>query len=155
MSELPKYTSERALKGLRSYGVRGLNILNRYILMMIPYLERETGVPRGKFDDYEAFVRSILVSEVAAVLIAEDYDCTLEEGYHIAWLSETYGMHEYPSPDRCSVLKKLHASGARDFLLKIAAEEGWSPEDVGLVGPDLLIKAPVELDGGTGQRRLV
>lgn len=51
-------------------------------------------------DDMQAFIDKIATHQAAAVLIARDYNCSLQLGAHMAWLSEPYGEREFPiDPD--------------------------------------------------------
>lgn len=100
--------------------------------MMTPQLERETKLHHGRYDDYDEFVFKILAPEIVAVIISEDYDCSLELGYHIGWLSAPFGEREFPAPLECPVLGKLHKVSSRANLLQMVADEGWNLEDVGL-----------------------
>lgn len=52
-----------------------------------------------------------------ATLIAEDYDCTIEDGYHMAWLSDLYGLHEFPDRDDCPVLESITSLDSREVRM--------------------------------------
>lgn len=120
-----------------SYGYRGKDIMTRFIHSLTPVMERITSMEHTRYDKYEDFVDMMLIPELAAVLIAEDYDCSIEDGYHIAWLSEPFGQREFPELDSCPVLRRLQKEGARDHLLRLAAADGWQPEDLGVDGKTL------------------
>lgn len=98
-----------------SYGSRGFAIIVRFILVITPVLEARTGVSRHEFQNYDAIVSRILLPEVVAVVIGEDYECCLQDAYHIGWLSELYGCMEYPQDDDCPVLKKLYAENSQEM----------------------------------------
>lgn len=98
-----------------SYGERGFDIISRYIYVVTPVLEDRTGVSHTAFDNYEAIVVKILLPEVVAVVISEDYECSLDEGYHLGWLSELYGDMEYPQDHKCPVLKSLYGEGTKEI----------------------------------------
>lgn len=48
-----------------------------------------------EIDDMSTFLAVLGVPQVTAVLIAEDYNCSLAAGAHMAWLSEPYGRREF------------------------------------------------------------
>lgn len=98
-----------------SYGARGKAIITRFIYNITPQLENATGVAEAVYQDYPNVVDNIFLADVAAALISEDYGCSLEEGFRLAWLSEQHGAIEFPEFVACPALKMLHDAGCEAF----------------------------------------
>lgn len=93
--------------------MHGKSIICRYIYNTTRYLEEQTGVLEAEYGvTYPDVVEKIFLADVVAVLLSEDYSCTLEQGYKLAWLSELYGAKEFPFRDNCPVLHALQAEDA-------------------------------------------
>lgn len=61
--------------------------------------------------DFDQFIAVFLLPEVVSAIISLDYQCTIYEGFHLAWMSEPFGEREYPSFDDCPVLKSVQDAG--------------------------------------------
>lgn len=49
-----------------------------------------------KTEDLGPFLAILAAPQVLAHLISEDYSCSLPAAAHMAWLSEPYGLREFP-----------------------------------------------------------
>lgn len=58
-------------------------------------------------DDMGEFIEVLATHQAAAIIISQDYNCSLKEGAHMAWLSEPYGEKEFPLDPHESVLLLL------------------------------------------------
>lgn len=47
-------------------------------------------------NDLELFIEEICVHQACARIMATEYNCSIEAGAHMAWLSEPYGLREFP-----------------------------------------------------------
>lgn len=125
MSLLSVHVTSTKIGHATSYGERGFDIINRFILAATPILEIRTGVSHEEFEGYDSVVTKILLPEAVSVIISEDYECTIEDGYHIGWLSELYGDMEYPQDHTCPVLGAMHREESkeiREMLSQIEAD---------------------------------
>lgn len=59
------------------------------------------------YGDFELFVDTILFPEVIAIVMAKVFGCNVHAGLHMAWLSEPFGLKEFPSDNDCSILKRV------------------------------------------------
>lgn len=93
--------------------------------MVTSILEARTGVSRDEFVNYDAIVTEILLPEAVSVVISEDYECALEDGYHLGWLSDLYGIMEYPQDPNCPVLLALYDESTKEMraILKELEED--------------------------------
>lgn len=113
---------------LNSYGGRGKAIISRFIYNITPYLQKVTGVQEADYPDYPNVVDNIFVGDVAAALISEDYSCSVNEGYHLAWLSEDYGSVEFPDIEGCPALKALQEEGSKPYRVEAETDDEVQPK---------------------------
>lgn len=67
-----------------------------------------------KIDDFQAFLTTLAVPQATALLISEDYSCSIPDAAHMAWLSEPYGQREFPLDDEDPSLIRLRNACAAD-----------------------------------------
>lgn len=63
---------------------------------MTPVFEERTRIKHSKYGNYDKFVEEFFACEITAAIIGEDYSCSYEDGFHLAWLSEPYGFFRVP-----------------------------------------------------------
>lgn len=79
-------------------------------------VEERSFVKRKIFIGFHLFIEAFLFPEVVALVLANEYGCTIREGLHLAWLSEPFGLKEQPSDNDCPVLKRVQdASSAAEL----------------------------------------
>lgn len=81
---------------------------------MRPFLQGYTGLSGSSFEEYDKIEMKILVPELVSYLISEDYHCSTEDAYHMAWLSDEYGGREFPFKPDCLVLAGLQKENSRE-----------------------------------------
>lgn len=104
-----------------SYGEHGWNIIVNILLLKedeILAAASEADESVTPLDNFESFVKNIGVHQATVVLISLDYDCSMADAAHDAWLSEPYGESEFPVDDKDPVLVDLR----RKVFLKSARQ---------------------------------
>lgn len=84
---------------LSSYGERGWRIIRERLVaskheIMSKAVEVQPLLP--PITDVDLFIEEICVHQACAAIMAEEYNCSLASGAHMAWLSEPYGLKEFP-----------------------------------------------------------
>lgn len=74
---------------------------------MMPEIEKKLHVPSGVYGRFDLFIDTFLLPEAIAVILSKEYQCTLHEGFQMAWLSEPMGVMEHPSEGDCPYLKRV------------------------------------------------
>lgn len=101
----------------------------RFVLSVTPLLEVKTGVKKSSFEGYERIVDTVFLPDIAAVLVGEDYNCSLEEAYHLSWLSQDYGLREFPHCPLCPVLRALQLESSKELREVLLALEKEPVDD--------------------------
>lgn len=96
-----------------SYGTQSWGIIKRFLYVVTPQLSLYTKVPFTDYENYDGVINSILVPEIVAFLVSQDYDCSVEDGYHMAWLSDSYGSTEFPFSGTCRIQSNLSKEDSR------------------------------------------
>lgn len=99
-------------------------MIRRIVDYYLPEFERDTGVLKKEYDDIEFFVDLLAATEITARLVAEDYECTLEEAFHLSWISQPFGEREYHYDKPCVPLKRLYRDLSKDFIQELRQEAG-------------------------------
>lgn len=99
-------------------------MIRRVLNYYLPSFEQETGVPVKVYDDIEFFVDLLAATEITAVLIAEDYECSREEAYHISWISQPFGEREYNYDKPCKPLASLYKELSKEIIQELRLEAG-------------------------------
>lgn len=73
----------------------------------LPLLAQKNTIFLCEFDNLDDFVELLAIPHLVSALIATDYDCSLENAFHLYWLSEPYGAMEFPSDMPCPALEEL------------------------------------------------
>lgn len=68
-----------------------------------------------EFDSLEGFVEVLAIPHLCSYIISEDYKCEFMNGYHLYWLSESYGAKEFPLSLPCPALDELMAGDLTVF----------------------------------------
>lgn len=108
----------------------------RYAALLLSELEDESDVKLGDYFVPERFIEFFVLPEIVSVVIAEEYQCTLEGGLHMAWLSDPFGLKEYPFDNECLVLRRVQAASSTEELRMLVDE-----------GEDAFMTALDEVDG--------
>lgn len=96
----------------RSYGGRGWAIIIRFINLLMLDIEPLSAIEIGLYVDFHLFIEAFLFPEVISIVIAKEYQCALDEGFHLAWLSEPFGLAEFPGDNKCSVLRRVQQASS-------------------------------------------
>lgn len=73
----------------------------------LPLLSHKNTVHLGEFDYLSEFVELLAIPHLVSHLISIDYSCSVENAYHLYWLSEPYGAMEFPISLPCPALEDL------------------------------------------------
>lgn len=95
-------------------------------------IEATSYAKRDLHTDFDQFIAVFLLPEVVSVIISMDYQCTVHEGFHLAWTSEPFGGTEYPSFDECPILDRVRLANSIEEL-KSQYDQG---EDLFVAGVD-------------------
>lgn len=68
------------------------------------------------------------------MLISEDYSCTLDQGYRLAWFSELHGANEFPFRDDCPVLGALQDEGVK--MKRLMTQDDEETNDPAVLQPE-------------------
>lgn len=82
-----------------SYGERGWSIIRERLLASkheIVSKALELQPLLSPIIDIDLFIEEICIHQACAAIMAEEYSCSLASGAHMAWLSEPYGLKEFP-----------------------------------------------------------
>lgn len=99
-----------------SYGGRGRVLAIRLAHLVLTAYEETSLVKRDDYSDFDLFVENVVAPEIIALVVSTDYECTLDEGHHLAWLSDQFGFYEYPHTNACLYLQNLQRAGSLDEL---------------------------------------
>lgn len=99
-------------------------IIARFVEMVTPSLVQKTGISTAAFGVYRSVIENVFQPDLVSVIIGEDYNCDMEDAYRLAWLSEHYGLKEFPYRPGCPALKNLHEEAAKDAVEALMADEG-------------------------------
>lgn len=99
----------------------------RYAALLLPELGEGSDITLDDYSSPERFIELFVLPEIIAVVISEEYQCSLEAGLHMAWLSDPFGMKEYPSDVDCLVLKRVQDAQSTEDLRHLvdAGEEAF------------------------------
>lgn len=92
----------------------------------MPVIEASSEVKVDDFGQFDMFINTFFLTEAISAVVSEEYSCSIYEGYHLAWLSEPFGIKEYPSFDECVVLRRVQAATSYEEL-RLLVDKG---EDV-------------------------
>lgn len=67
-------------------------------------------------DQLHLFIEGFLLPEAISVVVSKDYVCSLDDAFHLSWLSEPFGLNEYPDDNKCPILRRIqHASSVTEL----------------------------------------
>lgn len=115
MPTIPAGKTNHPANFFNSYGPHAWNITKHFIIAMSNQLAASTNVSLDCFEDFEGIVKDILVPDVVFFLVSQDYDCSIDQGLRMAWISELYGAREFPLPPHCRVVDELQKGESRLF----------------------------------------
>lgn len=110
-----------------SYGDRGRTIISRLTHLIITTYEDSSPVKRDDYSNFDLFVEEIVVPEVTAIVISNDYKCSAEDGLHLTWLSVYFGLLEYPHTNSCRILQRVQTASSISELEEWIESEEVTP----------------------------
>lgn len=102
-----------------------MGIFIAFVRLLTPLLEAGSAISTGDFGDWIEFVGTFLLTEAISFVTSEEYSCSIACGYHLAWLSEPFGVTEYPEFRDCEVLRRVQSCVSfEDLQLLVERGEG-------------------------------
>lgn len=92
---------------LFSYGGRGWGIVVRFINLLMPEVGERSEANLDLFTRMDLFIDTFLLPEATSVVLAKEYTCSIQDGFHLMCMSEPFGLKEHPLDNSCPVLKRV------------------------------------------------